>query len=601
VVDEPSVELGIPGLGPAIRIGSGGFADVYRATQTNLRREVAVKVLRVAANDAQGRMRFERECHAVGAVSGHPNIVGVHEGGFTADGRAYLVMEYCPGGSLLDRIGRDGSMPTPELIEIGQKIGRALSVAHEAGVLHRDVKPANILITAYGEPALADFGIARVEGGQQTATGVVTASLAHAAPEVLGGEGPTAASDVYSLGSTLYELAVGQAPHYRSDEQSVWALMNRVVSEPVPDPRHHGILDPLAIVIRTATAKDLATRYRAAGDLVVALSIAPGGPSPAAQTPPPAAPIAPPSAEVGPPPNGPSPGPPATELSQTAAMIDRHDQPTAAMHPVGAGWRAATEAPSPGAPPTVPTPEVAPPAGPASYRHGATPPPNANDTATGDLPDTGTTRRRWLPIAVGAALVALLAGGAVGALALTSTQPLAALEFEFPAGADGPLDAGESYDLDIVGAEVGALFRYVVDGEAVGTATEELPPFVADPGRHSIAIEVTRGDDVTRTELVELYVIGDLPEPGYRANLSSITAVPENWSTALATFDRLTEDGHDDLMLLPSDRFPSLRPGFWNLFVPGFGDDREAASDYCDRFGLVQSEECFGSFFDPGS
>ncbi|MEM7339343.1 MAG: serine/threonine-protein kinase [Actinomycetota bacterium] len=266
------IDLGISGLGPAVRIGSGGFADVYRAEQVALRRNVAVKVLRAPADDEQARMRFERECHAVGAVSGHPNIVGVHRVGQTDDGRPFLVMEYCPGGSLFDRLRDHGPMPAAEVVDMAIKIGRALGVAHAAGVLHRDVKPANILVNAFGEPALADFGIARIEGGQQTATGMVTASIAHAAPEVIRGETPSHQSDLYSLGSTMFELVVGWAPHVRGGDDTPWALMQRVMNEPVPDPADLGLTDPLASTIRLATRSNPLARFETTDAFVASLS-----------------------------------------------------------------------------------------------------------------------------------------------------------------------------------------------------------------------------------------------------------------------------------------------------------------------------------------
>jgi hypothetical protein len=199
-------------------------------------------------------------------------------------------------------------------------------------------------------------------------------------------------------------------------------------------------------------------------------------------------------------------------------------------------------------------------------------------------------------------LLAVIAGGAAAAVAVAvGDDPPAELAFEFPLGADGPLDAGESYDLAVVGAGDNTLFRYVVDGSPVGTPTAALPPFVAEAGRHTIGIEVTQGDDVSATTPVDLYVIGELPAPGYRANLSSITAEPANWPIALATFDDLLDDGHTDLRLLPSDRFPTLQTGFWNLFVPGFGDDRDDGLAYCESFGLTDPNDCFVSFFDPGA
>ena len=208
-----AIDLGIEGLGPAEHIGRGGFADVYRAEQPSLRRTVAVKVLRAQASDPEADARFQRECQAIGAVSDHPHIVAVHHGGLNSNGRAYLVMEYLSGGSLAQLLEAQGPRPIREVVETTVKIARALAVAHRAGILHRDVKPGNIMISAYGEPALGDFGIARIEGGHQTATGQVTASIVHAAPEVLEGHPPTPAADIYSLGSTLFELAVGWAPY----------------------------------------------------------------------------------------------------------------------------------------------------------------------------------------------------------------------------------------------------------------------------------------------------------------------------------------------------------------------------------------------------
>ncbi|MDH4077385.1 MAG: protein kinase, partial [Acidimicrobiia bacterium] len=283
--DGRPVDLGIPGLGPAVRIGYGGFAEVYRARQINLNRDVAVKVLRASGADERARMRFTRECHAVGAVSGHPNIVGVHEGGFTDDGRAYLVMELCPGGSLADRLATSGPLGAAEVIDIGAKIAKALAVAHAAGVVHRDVKPGNILVTVWGVPALADFGIARVEGGQQTATGQVTASLAHAAPEVLEGGVPTPSSDLYSLGSTLFELFTGYPPHVRAADASVLALMRRVLTEPIPDPVVLGMPPPLASAVLRATARHADQRFATGDELAAALESLPGGAGPAPEAP----------------------------------------------------------------------------------------------------------------------------------------------------------------------------------------------------------------------------------------------------------------------------------------------------------------------------
>ena len=585
MAEEPTVELGISGLGPAVRIGSGGFADVYRAQQTNLRREVAVKVLRAPANEEQARMRFERECHAVGAVSGHPNIVGVHEGGFTSDGRAYLVMEYFPGGSLLDRLQRDGPMSAAEVIDIGLKIGRALGVAHDAGVLHRDVKPANILISAYGEPALADFGIARVEGGQQTATGLVTASFAHASPEVLEGGAPSAPSDIYSLGSTLFELFTGNPPHFKAGEESVWALMNRVVSEPVPDPTSVGMPEPLAVTVRKATLRNPEARHRSTGEFVAQLSgVAPVQASPAQGSP--VRPVPPP--------------PPVDVHNRHTVAMSKTEQLPVVSVPADAGLPAANEPPTKLNSPVTAGPSPGR-AGPGSPGHV---PPLSAPPSTSAPPAAlaRSKRRRSRVLALAALLLVAAVGGGVAWFVLDNSGNTSnPLVLDFPPGNTGPLDEGESYDLTIDGADQSARFRFVVDGEPVGEPEAELRPFSPAAGRQTLAIEVIEGTTRRTSDEIEIYVIGDLPEPGYRANLVSITALDERWPTAIANFDELVDEGHEGLQILPSDRFPSLQPGYWNLFVPGFGDDRASGVDYCARFGLAVPDQCFVTFFDPSA
>jgi hypothetical protein len=543
VVEGRTVDLGIAGLGPATRIGSGGFADVYRAEQTNLRREVAVKVLRASASDDQARMRFQRECYALGAVSSHPNIVAVHEGGFTNDGRAYLVMEFCPGGSLYDRMEQSGPMGADEVIEIGVKIGRALGVAHDAGVLHRDVKPANILVTTYGDPALADFGIARVEGAQQTATGLVTASFAHAAPEVLHGGSPSPASDIYSLGSTMFALFTSRAPYSSPGDDSAWALIHRVTNEPVPDPAAVGMVDPLASTVRRAIARSPEHRFGTAGDLVAALSA-----SPPAST-------------------------PTTAPTQVQTPSTPATAPTQVQIPIRGSM--------------TPDPAVV-----------ATPNPVTTGPAPVVDPTPAAPRRLARKLLIAALFVMMVAGVGAGVFWL-SRESLPDLVLEFPAGSTGPLDVGESYGLAVEGGDESSLYRLVVDGQATGEPTSELEPWIAAAGRHSVAVEVTRGDVVEVTNTVEVYTIGTLPPAGLRVNLGSVMAEPDEWSTALRRFDELFEGGHLGLELLPSDRFPSLSPDYWNLYVPGFGEDRAGANAYCEQFSLAVPDECFVSFFDP--
>src|SRR5690242_13595088 len=206
------VDLGIPGFSRFEEIGRGGSSRVYRCRQARFDRVVALKLL---ADDALGddtRTTFERECQAVGNLAWHPNIITVYGAGVTTDGMPYLTMEYAPNGSLAARVAERGRLPEPEVVEIGIRIASALDALHRAGVLHRDVKPGNVLLSSTDEPLLADLGIASVAGAATTTLGAGAATIAHAAPELLEGEAESAQSDIYSLGSTLFTLLAGHPP-----------------------------------------------------------------------------------------------------------------------------------------------------------------------------------------------------------------------------------------------------------------------------------------------------------------------------------------------------------------------------------------------------
>ncbi|WP_370182031.1 protein kinase [Rhodococcus wratislaviensis] len=254
-----TAELAAAGFEDAEEIGRGGFGVVYRCTQAALDRTVAVKVL-TADLDEENRARFLREQHAAGRLTGHPNIVTVLHAGVTANGRPFIVMPYHAQGSLDERIRRHGPLPPDEALRLGVKMGGALETAHRLGILHRDVKPGNILITDYGEPALTDFGIAHIAGGFETASGIVTGSPAFTAPEVVAGEPPTPAADVYGLGATLFAAFTGHAAFERRSGEQLMAQFLRITAEPVPDPRVHGISEDVSAIVERAMSAEPGVR-----------------------------------------------------------------------------------------------------------------------------------------------------------------------------------------------------------------------------------------------------------------------------------------------------------------------------------------------------
>ncbi len=203
--------LGIPGLRDAVALRSGGFATVHRAYQARFGRVVAVKVLHVQNLDQQALRRFERECQIMGELSAHPHVLTLYDADIDPDGHPYLITEFCEQGSLADSAAREGRLAPDEVIGIGRALTDALAYAHERDILHRDVKPANVLVTNHGAIALADFGLSiRLDLGASRGLDAFTPQ--HAAPESLGEGEYTVASDLYSLGSTLYALLEGRPP-----------------------------------------------------------------------------------------------------------------------------------------------------------------------------------------------------------------------------------------------------------------------------------------------------------------------------------------------------------------------------------------------------
>jgi hypothetical protein len=206
----PSQPPNLPGFSYVRVLGSGGFADVFLYEQNMPRRQVAVKVLLSEVVTQHVRAMFQAEANVMAQLSAHPSILTVYQASVSSDGRPYLVMELC--SPALNQRYRVDPVPTPDVLRIGVKIASAVETAHRAGVLHRDVKPSNILMTAYGHPVLSDFGIAATLGEAQSAD-AVGLSIPWSAPEVIADETPgSVASEVWALGATVYSLLAGRSP-----------------------------------------------------------------------------------------------------------------------------------------------------------------------------------------------------------------------------------------------------------------------------------------------------------------------------------------------------------------------------------------------------
>ena len=246
-------DLGIENLTDVREIGRGGFSVVYAATNALLGTRVAVKVLG-QFSDESDRRAFERECQVMGRLSRHPNVVTVHHAGYAADGSPYLIMELVEGGSLADRLAGGGPLPWPEALDMTVPIAEALAYVHQAGILHRDVKPENILIGSQGQALLTDFGIARLgDAATNTSTGIA-ASWLHAPPETFDNQ-REARSDLYSLASTLHQMITGNPPFWRGREESLNPLMYRLVNEPAPRLSPDLVPVELANIVERSLAK----------------------------------------------------------------------------------------------------------------------------------------------------------------------------------------------------------------------------------------------------------------------------------------------------------------------------------------------------------
>src|SRR5919202_764793 len=261
-------------------LGSGGMAQVYLAHDEVLDRNVALKILRDQyAEDEEFVERFKREAQSAASLS-HPNIVPIYDWGRSEDGAYYMAMEYVPGGMLKDRIKRDGTLGPGTASGVALQIADALQAAHERGVVHRDIKPQNVLVTGAGDVKVADFGIARAASSTATATGIVLGTAGYLSPEQAKGEPVGPRSDLYSLGVVLYEMLTGNLP-YEADSAIAQAVKH--ISEPPRSPREANpeVSEALDALTTRLIAKNPEDRYPSASALANDLERARSGLPPA--------------------------------------------------------------------------------------------------------------------------------------------------------------------------------------------------------------------------------------------------------------------------------------------------------------------------------
>lgn len=262
----------VPGLSNLSVFARGGYATVYRATQGSLGRPVAVKIEHRTLDSQRDQRRFMREAQAAAKLSAHPHVVDLIDAGVTADRHPYLIMELCE-GSYADRM-RTSPLNALEARDVGVKIADALADAHSLGVLHRDVKPANILYSRLNSASLADFGLAVLVEARDPTITVDALTPAYAAPEMFQHAPPSPALDVYALCATLYAVMRGRPPRWRDDGPPSLVMLLELFNEPIPD--LPGIPPELTEVLRWGMANDPKDRptARELRDLLAALPLA---------------------------------------------------------------------------------------------------------------------------------------------------------------------------------------------------------------------------------------------------------------------------------------------------------------------------------------
>jgi eukaryotic-like serine/threonine-protein kinase len=254
------------------RLGSGGMADVYCAEDTQLGRRVALKLLyRRFAEDAEFVERFRREASSAAGLQ-HPNIVGVFDRG-EWDGTYYIAMEFLDGRTLKQLVTEHGAMPPDLAIDITLQVLRAARSAHKRGVVHRDIKPHNVMLDDEGRAKVTDFGIARAGASDMTQTGSIMGTAQYLSPEQAHGEPVSPRSDLYSIGVMLYELVTGRVPF--DGESAVTIALKHVSERPLPPAQVNPAVPPaLDAVVMRALEKDPARRFADADEFAAALEAA---------------------------------------------------------------------------------------------------------------------------------------------------------------------------------------------------------------------------------------------------------------------------------------------------------------------------------------
>ncbi|KQV14420.1 MULTISPECIES: serine/threonine-protein kinase [unclassified Kitasatospora] len=298
------------------QLGRGGMGTVWMARDTKLERLVAVKELSVSGIPERElptlNSRMQQEARAAAKIK-HPGVITVYDV-LEQDGRPWIVMELIDGRSLADVIDSEGTLLPRDAARIGEQMLAALDQAHRHGVLHRDVKPANVLLERGGRAVLTDFGIALLEGAPGlTRTGDIVGSPDYVAPERVSGHRPGPESDLWSLGATLYAAVEGQSPFHRT---TTMGTLQAVIADPLPEPRHAGALAPVIEALLRKDPAERPTADQALAMLAEAALTAPGpGPTqphaPTQTTPPTPIPLPPAPVPAPPTPTPPAPSPPA--------------------------------------------------------------------------------------------------------------------------------------------------------------------------------------------------------------------------------------------------------------------------------------------------